>query len=349
MNPFQSSSLRSFNSKNPFRMIDVGASGGIDPVFLTLLKSGNSKTVGFEPGKDNFEKLKSSDKIEYRQIAVGSQEGEAEFYSCNTVSSLYRRKDREDRYGEKYERYTVKVDSIDNMRQKGQIDEIDLLKIDVEGHEHEVLKGAKNALESEVLALKTEFSFGIGATNSFEILKKTLDESGFIFFNFSIHEKVYGALLGGDAIFFKDIEKILSSGISDEQKRNQSLNLIIITSFLNYREYAYICCQKAFKANLISHEEASEISNFLTSEVYLPDMFPKSNFKFAFSKLLFLLVQIFSGRLSDKSKPTLNQIARSSRLWFPKNKLPKSDRIQARWDKVLEVYEKYDPERGQVN
>jgi len=53
----------------------------------------------------------------------------------------------------------VKVDTVDNYSTKNGIKKINLLKIDVEGHEYDVLKGAANMFENNRIDLVT-FEFG---------------------------------------------------------------------------------------------------------------------------------------------------------------------------------------------
>lgn len=101
----------------------------------------------FEPVKHIFEKLRENTKNDARincyPYAMGSKQGTSEIFLTlhDTVNSLIK---PENFRGKEI----VDVVTVDNFVQENNISTIDLLKIDVEGFDLEVLKGANNMLSS---------------------------------------------------------------------------------------------------------------------------------------------------------------------------------------------------------
>lgn len=101
------------------------------------------------------------------QAAAGETKGTATMFLPFPGSGIASLHARRDSYFQKYE-YTeekVQVARIDDILEEHQIDIVDLMKIDTEGHDLAVLHGAKQALSSKrILALT--FEFGSGNINS---------------------------------------------------------------------------------------------------------------------------------------------------------------------------------------
>ena len=118
----------------------------------------------FEPSLETFEKLKlnigDKDGIHIQNIGLGENETTMTLFSnksTSTIASLYNRNlDHINVNMKALEIVTIKT--IDNYCQENCIDKIDFLKIDVEGHELSVLKGAKKMiLEGNIEAIQFEF------------------------------------------------------------------------------------------------------------------------------------------------------------------------------------------------
>lgn len=153
-----------FKSKHPV-VFDVGANVGN---YTKALSDSfpNANIYSFEPQPLNFSKLKqlSSKKIKIFELALGAKEGKFFLFDrkdCPDGSehaSLYREVISDIHY-QAVKRYPVKVTTLDNIVKKEKLNKIDFLKIDTEGNELEVLKGAKELLKSnKITCIHFEFN-----------------------------------------------------------------------------------------------------------------------------------------------------------------------------------------------
>jgi FkbM family methyltransferase len=158
--------------KNTYRdfpvIFDVGTNIGDWSKKLLELQP-NAKLFQFEPSeicRDTIQKLNLPN-THLVPCAIGSQEGTATFYSASSIdpvdcsASLYQRRDP--RWGEGiYNTSTVKVTTIDSVILQYSIDFVDFVKMDIEGHELEGLKGASQAFDNNKIGA---LSFEFGASN----------------------------------------------------------------------------------------------------------------------------------------------------------------------------------------
>jgi FkbM family methyltransferase len=105
--------------------------------------------------------LGPSPNVHLYNVALGSAPGEGLLHTNAAVSglaSLTRR--RLDHIGVQMDRReTVRIDTLDSLRAGLGVDRIDLLKLDVEGHELDVLRGATETLRRRIIRL-VQFEFG---------------------------------------------------------------------------------------------------------------------------------------------------------------------------------------------
>lgn len=169
----------------------------------------------FEPFLDSFkiiqEKFKDCDLVKPYQLAFSDRAGKASFFvnpdrSCN---SLFPSESDKTKYvhGAEGAVTTVDVDlmTIDQFCKKGSISEINILKLDVEGAELMVLRGAFEMLSRHLIGIiYTEVMFVShykgGVT--FYDLCKFLADFGYTLFNFyEIKSAANGQLRRGNVIF----------------------------------------------------------------------------------------------------------------------------------------------------
>jgi FkbM family methyltransferase len=145
-------------------LFDVGAHvGEYTALFKSRFPDGSAHC--FEPSRRHFdllrEKSASLSNIELHCCALGSEEGEATLYRPSAVSGLASlTKRRLDHFSIDMEiQEKVQVTTLDRVVEDRGIGHIDLLKIDVEGHELDVLRGAKEMLEAGRIDT-IQFEFG---------------------------------------------------------------------------------------------------------------------------------------------------------------------------------------------
>lgn len=145
---------------------DVGANVG---VYSVLAASRGSDVVAIEPIPSTYESLLDNiyinrfhELIEPRNIGVGGQAGALRFSTSMGPTDHVMEDAPEDRE----EGVDVAVDTLDNIA--GGCNEPTMIKVDVEGFEAEVLRGADGVLEKEALqAVLIELN-GLGARYSFK-------------------------------------------------------------------------------------------------------------------------------------------------------------------------------------
>jgi len=147
-------------------ILDVGANEGAYAAEVAAMNH-QARVFAFEPHPATYQRLSkcsaASKNITAINAACGSTPGEMVLYDYSGSAgsehaSLHAGVIEELHKGES-EKHTVNVISLDNFAAEHDISLIHLLKIDTEGHELEVLKGAGKLLrESRIKAIQFEFN-----------------------------------------------------------------------------------------------------------------------------------------------------------------------------------------------
>jgi FkbM family methyltransferase len=152
--------------KNRYCVFDVGANQGqFANQVLSVLGVDNVDLHCFEPSPSTFQILNDAMQpypgLHLNNEALGKEVGHAALYSNEVgsgLASLTRR--RLDHFGIDFSRVEdVLVSTLDNYCATRGIEHIDLLKIDVEGHELDVLFGAESMFKANAIDMVT-FEFG---------------------------------------------------------------------------------------------------------------------------------------------------------------------------------------------
>jgi FkbM family methyltransferase len=149
----------------PFVVVDIGVQGGPDPLWNHLGR--HAQIYGFDPiGEvvDDLEKTKKPNQF-YRAMALGDEDGERQFnvHSNPYESSFYKSKVVSGSpNGLALSNRLVKVRRLDTLFAAGEIAPADYIKIDCEGFEPPVIRGAREYLaRSNVLCVATETNLGV--------------------------------------------------------------------------------------------------------------------------------------------------------------------------------------------
>jgi FkbM family methyltransferase len=159
-------------SQPPFCIFDVGSNRG---QFLQMvvdnIQNDDLSIHCFEPGHETFnlllgfsKTLSLSNELKVNNIALGKERGESTLYFDQVGSALASLTKRKlGHYGIDFDKSeTVQIDTVDSYCRDNAIDRINLLKIDVEGHELNALLGAEKMFANRSIDV---VSFEFGGTN----------------------------------------------------------------------------------------------------------------------------------------------------------------------------------------
>jgi len=151
--------------EEPFCIFDVGANKG-QFLGLALDKLGDRdfSIHCFEPSKETFSKLLSScedNRVVKNNFGMGKKKEEAVLHYDESGSGLASLTKRDLlHFGIEFDKSeTVKINTIDIYCAENNIERIDLLKMDVEGHELDVLQGALDVFKEKTISA-VMFEFG---------------------------------------------------------------------------------------------------------------------------------------------------------------------------------------------
>jgi FkbM family methyltransferase len=167
---FTRAALRNGWLARPTALIDIGVQGGIAPRWEHF---GDQLDVhGFDPLEEAIAPLRALGKARhaYHALALGDEDGERDLLVAAepTASSFYAHAASayavDQRVQTTSSRRKVPIRRLDSLKAAGVIGRADFVKLDCEGFEPEVLKGAQSLLKNEVLGLEVETNFNTSAS-----------------------------------------------------------------------------------------------------------------------------------------------------------------------------------------
>ena len=275
-----SSFIKFIDPKYALTYMDVGAKDGI-PRKWSLLKE-HIKTIGFEPDEREFQKLKSTDSVSYFNYVLSERSEELKFLVMRGggVSSLYRPNmallsefenlERFDMMGESIIP-ALRVKSLDGVMAEQKIPDLDFVKIDTQGHELSILKGATESLTKLFGAqIEVEFFPIYEGVPLFRDIDAFMDSRGFFLMDikrFYWKRKNYydfsgkGQLVFGDAVYFKKPEALKKQLASSDRNYGRSKIAKGILICLVYRifDYAVSLVQVGSDLGYFSQEESGNL------------------------------------------------------------------------------------------
>lgn len=159
-------------------VFDVGGNAGFFSMLQVIMQKEKLTLFTFEPDPDVFSRTRQNiewcnqgrnARISVNNFAVGSAKGTAGFVRDGSCLSHISSGDAGDA-----KHFDVPIDTLDNIVLAHQVERIDLMKIDVEGHEMEVLKGG--ALRALPMTEKIVMQYHPG---QFEQVRQLLEGAGF--------------------------------------------------------------------------------------------------------------------------------------------------------------------------
>jgi FkbM family methyltransferase len=143
----------------------------------------------FEPNPRAFHSLKDNvfaPNITCNPFGLGSENSRKTLFVCDELNeggSLYRRQGVAYALGVDLQTKTelVEIRTLDTYCSEKKINEIDFLKIDVEGHEFCVIQGGKELFESECIKI-VQFEYGGAYIDSRKLLKDFFDNMAYKFY-----------------------------------------------------------------------------------------------------------------------------------------------------------------------
>jgi FkbM family methyltransferase len=265
---------------DPLRIVDIGASGRFHPRWRKT--TAEIQAILFEPDPRAYDRLESKASHHYVPLnsALSDRAGHADFHLCRKqdVSSLYLPNlELLQRFPdvEKFEVVnTIKIftDTLDNQLRRAGIDSVDFLKIDVQGHELPILRGAIKTLRAVIgLELEVEFVELYKGQPLFPELQSSLTQMGFELFdlkrefwkrrdarNYGNHVK--GQLIYGDALYFRTPESVCANLCTGETK---ALHAVLVYMAYGYLDLAEVLVRLAEERRALSPEMSQRILSFL--------------------------------------------------------------------------------------
>jgi len=201
----------------PIIILDVGCRWGFADKFLLGDDCENLKIYGFDPDENECErldKLYATDNISLVPIALADKPGKRVLYLTKepACSSLYKpNKNLTENYfaldcAKEVSQIEVEVSTLDIWAKETEIKYVDYIKIDTQGAELSILKGASSILSSvRFLEVEVEFNPIYDGQATFAEVDIFLRKFGFVLWKFSniVHyskEQESDMILGNDSI-----------------------------------------------------------------------------------------------------------------------------------------------------
>ncbi|KIZ47031.1 MULTISPECIES: FkbM family methyltransferase [Rhodopseudomonas] len=164
--------------KDNFISLDIGANIGVTSLIASRLQT-KGIVHAFEPAqsvysvlKRNIERNKASNVVPHN-IALSDREGSAKFIDASAYGHV-----------SETEGHDVQLTTVDNIVSSLDLPHVDFIKVDVEGHEPLVLKGAANTILRHSPLIYMEFNSwcltAYGKTNSLEFAESILRDFAFV-------------------------------------------------------------------------------------------------------------------------------------------------------------------------
>lgn len=327
---FEQPLLRDLLRSKPLVFIDVGAAGGVQEPWLSLLRPEFTVLFAFEPHPENYRKIVRLPNGTYIQKAISDRRGNATFFLHGTQSSLI---DPSGDFGVQLDTIEVETDTLEHLRVAGTIPSLDVIKTDCEKGDYLAVAGAGSFLAAETLAVQCEFSFrGDASEHPFRDYDRLLTDRGFLLFALSMQRGAAGELAGGNFLYLKSIAAILASADS-AAARDRTLKLFTIALGIRHLNYAYLVARVAGDAGILSQGESAALAKLGLRRVFVPDAIRPSKLRVRIAALLGAIASLVAGQYwRAVSTPDCNRLDNPRILTRAPNVLFRRSRVKKLYD-----------------
>ena len=325
-----------FFKSRPMMVLDVGASGGFEP-FWSIYQD-QVKFIGFEPNLAECEKLNQNpDKNKHvYPVALHKDKKERLFYHTALPDSSGFYEPNMSFLNRFFDYFNLKVvntsyvatQDLDSFAQENSIEEIDYIKMDTEGAELDILEGAANLLENNVMAVNAEVLFieTHKGRPLFSEIEMFLREKGFVLYSMGTCRRLRNTLphrlvsvnsacgqtIWGEVLFFRDavaeLEGSRRKTITWDTINIMKLASIMETYFLHDSSIELL--QVAARKGLLEKQDAD-----LYIDLLIPKMEGVNSYKEYFWYLKTRELPVFLKSVAD-TRPNLVPVVDKVKRYF---------------------------------
>lgn len=257
-------------ANNPLWVVDVGASGGIDPRWANFTSFYKGILIEPDPREYGLLNSKSGNNLIVINSALSDSVDTVDFNLCRKqqVSSVYLPNldfltnfPDSERF-EVVKTIKIQTETLDNQLRKNSISEIDFIKIDTQGYELPILKGSIGYLDIAIgLELEVEFAPLYENQPLFNEVDSFVREKGFELFDIKRYYwkrkegentgSQKGQLVFGDALYFKCPERVLLMNDITQEKIIRSICVYLVYGYLDLAQTLF---NKANNKGLLAKE-----------------------------------------------------------------------------------------------
>jgi FkbM family methyltransferase len=287
MDPFIDPSLRDYYARTPLVLVDVGVRWGVHERWSGV--ADHLRVIGFEPDPDEHARLtaQAAQGVTYLRAALAQEAGEVTLNITRSpaCSSLLRPNSEFIRSFPDAGRFDivraaeVTADSMDAQLAEAGVNDVDFIKLDTQGSELAILRGATRSLESAFgLEVEVEFAALYEGQPLFADVDAHMRDAGFWLFDVRPYywKREAGKSLGGprgqvvfgDALYLRtpsSLSELLSALTDAQDVKSKVLRAMSVCLVYGYVDYAL----ELLDANraVFDTNEAAVIERALRSDV----------------------------------------------------------------------------------
>jgi FkbM family methyltransferase len=274
-------------------MLDIGASGGIVPLWKQL--KGHLHVLCVEPDNREFEQLEKRTvegvKIDYlNKLLYKEKQPSLTFnqYNNQRLSSLLQPNERFLSKFSKTESWSVagevelEADTLDKQLSERNINDIDFIKLDTQGSELSILEGAGHLLDNSLFGLSIEVEFAPIYKDQalFSDIDVFLRRKGFQLIEIvrskywrrtfdNQYVKSGGQIIYGDVLYLRDPEIFIEKLRQRKDvlfAKTRLIKAAVISELYNHKDYGYELLLCGIEAELFNEQETEWIRSCINAD-----------------------------------------------------------------------------------